>query len=145
MAFRSLDEILDYDEKFVKSLGNKEVSPQLVVGKGKAIFVFVIVAGREAIRSTMDVVAHSKPDWVSFMCSSFMGTQQGMNDYKHGELEEKFKNGDPNVREVVIVQAYSKKGKKMRVLDQNTHERIHDVNEFSGYLAFDDLKKIFKK
>jgi len=146
MVEADLKEILDDNEKFVKSLGkDKDIHPQLVVCKNKKLSIFLVVGGREEIRLTMDLIQLTKPDWVVFMCSSFAGQQEHIEGYEEGSLKKRFKAGDKTVKEIIVIQAYAKHGKIMRTLEQKTHKKFYDdVEEFSGYLTFDDLQRIFR-
>jgi phage-related protein len=146
----NLKELLDDHETFVNSLPKcKDIIPQLVVAKDDELKVFIITGGveREGIKKLIEMMEKTKPDWIVFITEAYtkkLKNPEELEDYRHGMAEKEFKAGSKDVKEIVVIQAYSKQGKMMRTLDKVTGEKYQeDVEEFSGYFTVDDVERVF--
>jgi len=126
-----------------------ELAPQLIVCIDNKIIATIIHGDRDAIKSVIEAISISdiKPDWVVFLTEGYTAiVEKGkpVENIRIGELGERFKAGDKSVIEAIIIQAYNSEGKLMRIIDKKTWKQIHgDSDEFDGYLAINDVDRIF--
>jgi hypothetical protein len=165
----TLKELLDFHEKFILGLPKcKTISPQICVSKNNEVNVVIIIGGRDEIKAGIELASASKPDWIVEFNEGYMEEirdhtpkeikkelgdtavlaekdfNKFIRDYEVGELERRFKDGDKNVIEVVIIQAYNKQEKIMRVIDKYTGKRItEDLENFDGFLTVNDVDRVF--
>jgi hypothetical protein len=153
----TLKELLDFHEKFVLGLPKcKTISPQICVSKNNEVTAIIIIGGRDEIKAGMLMASASKPDWIvefneMYFLKVDVKTEEGkekarefMKIIEHGDLEREFKKGNKNIAEGLIIQAYKKEGKLMRVIDKYTGKQIgEDGEEFDGYLTVNDVDRIY--
>jgi len=146
---QNLQEIIDFNQKFVEDCLKKQknIIPQIVVNHNGKISVIVMVGiGRNEIKSVLKLLEKSRPKWLAFISEGYMRTfekKENLADYKYGELQERFKKGDKSVKEVVIIQAYSKTQKLMRIVDKETLKPIRETENFEGFLTISDIERVF--
>ena len=148
-----LKEILDREEEMVRDLLKKHdhIITHIMIEKtvnGKDILVPVFIsANREQIKMTIEALAKQKPNYLIFVTEAYMKMSKDMKEaekYTHGKLEEEFKSGNKGIQDVIVLQAYSKHGKLMRMLEKKTLKQIEDdVDGFDGYLAVSDVQRVF--
>jgi hypothetical protein len=145
-----LKEILDKEQEIVRSLlkMHDHIITHIIIEKtvdGQDILVPIFIsATREDIKKTMEFLTKQKPNYLIFVTEAYMKTMDKMKNYSHGTLEKEFTKGNANVKDVIILQAYSKHGKLMRMLENKTLKRIDEDNdEFDGYLAVSDVQRVF--
>ena len=144
----SLEKILDHHEKFIRTVLEKikDISPQLCVCKNNKIIAMLLVdLEREQIRTLIDKVAKSKPEWIVFMTEAFVKKAKvgDIETFRHGDLKKDF-GKDKNIFEIIVIQAYTKEGKMMRCINKKTLERYgDDAKDFSGFLSIDDVSRVF--
>jgi len=146
----SLKEILDFNQKFVEDSLKKreEIVPQIVVNHNGEITIFVLVGlERDDIRNILKMLEKTKPKWLVFITEGYMRIaekDEDLGEYKHGELEKRFKEGDKNIKEIVSIQAYNRREKLMRIIDKKTLKPItRDISNFDGFLTVSDVERIF--
>jgi len=145
-----LKEILNQNQEFVKNWlkKNEEITPQIVFKDKKGDITVVLIAGeREEIKAILKIIEKTKPKWVVFITEGYMRLMKKKEDlkgYKHGELKERFESGDKSIKEVVVIQAYNKTDKLMRVIDKKTLKPIsEDLRNFDGFLTISDVERVF--
>ena len=148
----NVKKLLDNHEDFIKNLlkKQKDIVPQIISCKNNEITIGMIMAGREGIKATLSMVQRTKPDWIVFFTGAYMETKkiEDGKDFieKHypGSLDKRFNSGDKSVSEVIILQAYTKTDKIMRMIDKKTLKKIQeDAKDFDGYLAINDVDRVF--
>jgi len=145
-----LKDILDKEEEMVRDMLKKHdhIITHIIIEKtvnGQDILVPIFIsATREDIKKTMEILARQKPNYLIFVTEAYMKTVKKMENYSHGSLEMEYEKGNKNVVDVIILQAYSKHGKMMRMLENKTLKKINEDNsEFDGYLAVSDVQRVF--
>jgi hypothetical protein len=145
-----LKEILDREEEMVRDLlkKHKRIITHILIEKtvgGQDILVPIFIsANREQIKSTIEALAKEKPNYLIFVSEAYMKQVKKIENYNHGSLETEFKKGSKNVLDVIILQAYSKHEKLMRVLEKATLKQVdEDKDEFDGHLAVSDVQRVF--
>lgn len=147
----NLKKMLDREEEMTKEILKKHrnmvshiIIEKTINGNDVLIPIF-LSAKREYIKSTMESLAKHKPNYLIFVSEAYMkATKNPIENYNHGSLEREFKSGDKDILEVIIIQAYSKHGKLMRILEKKTLKKFNeDQAEFDGYLAVSDVQRVF--
>lgn len=147
----TLLKLVEKHQDFAKDVlkHNKELMPQLILCKDNKIIATVIQGDRDAIKSVIEAVSKLSPDWLVFLTEAYMRREErnsNLDKYRAGYLAEKYESGDKTVQEVIIIQAYNSDGKLMRMLDKATFKQVEkDTEEFDGYLAVNDVDRIFWK
>ena len=146
-----IKKLLDEHEVYIRgvSRGIKNVfSPMVVYEKNGQRIVNVIIGEREQLKVFIKMMVKTRPEWIVVMTEAFMKTvkkEEGIpKDYQYGQLEQEFNNGVRNVIEVYTIQVYTKSEKMMRVIRKDNLERFgKDVDAFDGYLALNDVERVF--
>jgi hypothetical protein len=93
---------------------------------------------------TIESLAKQKPNYLIFVSEAYMKQVKTVESYQHGSLETEFKKGSKDIIDVIILQAYSRHGKLMRILEKETLKQIEkDNEEFDGHLAVSDVQRVF--
>ena len=146
-----INKLLDEHEVYIRgvSRGIKSVfSPMIIFEKNGKRTANVVIGSREEIRVFIDIMVKARPDWIVVMTEGYMKVvkkDEGIpKDYQHGNLEKEFNGRTKNVFEVYIIQAYTRSEKMMRVIRKDDLKRFgEDVNAFDGYLAINDVDRVF--
>lgn len=139
-----MEKELEQNTKFMIDFWNEghDIKPMAVVKKGNKRLVFLLlIDDRENLKMILDRMLEFHPDTLIFICEGYTKKLEDAKNYKHGEMEKEFNNGSKDVKEIGIIQIYTKTGKIMRHIDKTTREII-DMNEFDGYLAINDVNRV---
>ncbi len=146
-----IKKLLDEHEVYIRgvSRGIKSVfSPMIIFEKNGKRTANVVIGSREEIRLFIDLMVKTRPEWIVVMTEAFMKIvkkdEEIPKDYQYGCLEKEFNNGTKNVIEAYIIQVYTRSEKMMRVIRKDNLKRFgKDVDVFDGYLAINDVERVF--
>jgi len=136
-----LKSLLDFHEEFAKMwiAVSGSLSPHVIVRKGNTISSYVLVGKKKDIKRFLTRVEQSQPDWVVFLAEAYSKTYKASQfEYRPGDHKAAKEAGDETVKDIIVIQAYSREGKLLRELDKETLKRIgDDGDDFEGWLTID--------
>jgi hypothetical protein len=149
----TLKERLDMESEIISDMikdmktrkKNVELTSMLIIDKDGKKIVIGLCIDREDKKAIIERVSAIHPQYLTFITEAYMRTAQEIpQNYRHGQMEEEFKSGSKDVKEVIVIQVYSKTGKLSRVLDKETLKSINeDCEDFAGFMTVSDVQRIF--
>lgn len=138
-----IDELVRYHEKFMREalMERDSMAPMVVYSRNKKITAGVMILDRERMRIALRKIKSLNPDWIVFMFEAYAQKFKGFKDNEEpdiepGDLKKAFDMHDPTVTEVVTLQVYCGKEKRMLMFEKKGKELVKkcEVSDFSGYL-----------
>jgi len=100
--------------------------------------------GREGVKTAMELSRSAGAEWIVGIFEAYMSgrlTDGDVQEYRHGALEKRFKEGDKSVRDVVLMVVYFEDKKKLmcyRKMGNGVIRKTQEGEVFSGYMTLGD-------
>lgn len=152
---KKAEKLLQVHENFVRDTMKLTGAfhPMLAFSVKGNVIPVINIPDRDVARMSIEMARLMKAEWFVFMNEAYTldvkvrgsygkTIEEVRENYRHGDLESRFKNGDPHVIEVIIVNVFVRKEdgtyeKLGSVLDKKTLKRA-GKGEFEGYLGGDN-------
>ncbi len=129
----------------VSNATKKSIRPMIIFSINGNVSASVLSGDeRVLIKTAIDSISDKPLDWVVILNEAYLGTEnmEYLQNYKQGTMEQRFKDGDKAVREVVLLQIYTRTEKYSATYDKLDCKLIRSGSEFTGFLTVSDVARI---
>jgi hypothetical protein len=150
-----LRELIEFHEDFIKMILQRtgELRPQMIYElDGKTVATAFIEDFRTGILQVLDMLRGKPISWLITMNEGYEDSlkyigrdkdklDEVLDKYVPGSLQKRFESGDKTVKEVILMNVYTKYVKLSITYDKDM-KKLRQTDSFGGLLAVDDLDRL---
>lgn len=150
-----LRELVEFHEQFIKMILQRtgDLKPQMIYElDGKSVATVFMGDFRTGILNVFDSLRGKSISWLITMNEAYEDVfqcrdmskddmERRLSTYSPGVLQKRFESGDKSVKEVILMNVYTKDIKLSMTYDKDM-KKLRQTENFEGLLAVSDLDRL---